>query len=497
MKRSSGILMHISSLPSPYGIGSFGKEAYDFVDRLVRAQQRYWQVLPLGPTGYGDSPYQSFSAFAGNPYFIDLDSLADEGLLDRGWIESLDWGDDPRRVDFGKIYETRFRVLRAAFERAKNTDSRMHSLERFSADQGSWLADFALFMALKDEQGGIPWSVWPRELRFREEDALSSARERLHESILFHSFLQQIFFEQWYRLRAYANEKGIKILGDLPIYVPFDSADVWSAPWEFQLDKERRPSCVAGVPPDYFTADGQLWGNPIYNWEQMKQTGYAWWIRRMRASSALFDCLRIDHFRGLSSYWSVPADAETARDGVWIPGPGIEFVNTIKAELPDFEIVAEDLGYLTEEVRRLLAESGFPGMKVLQFAFDAREPSNYLPHTYDAHCVCYAGTHDNTTVAGWFSEAAAEDVAFATRYLGLNDQEGYVFGVLRGGMGSVAKLFVAQMQDYLQLDATCRMNTPGTLGGGNWRWRLYPGEFAEPLIARIAEMTRIYGRIQA
>jgi 4-alpha-glucanotransferase len=495
MKRSSGILMHISSLPSPYGIGTFGKEAYDFVDRLVRAQQRYWQVLPLGPTGYGDSPYQSFSAFAGNPYFIDLDTLAGDGLLDRGWIESLDWGGDPRRVDFGKIYETRFTVLRAAFERAKNDESRMRSLEQFSFEQRSWLADFSLFMALKDEQGGIPWSVWPRELRFREEGALMDARVRLQDSIRFHSFLQQLFFEQWFRLRAYANEKGVKIFGDLPIYVPFDSSDVWSAPWEFQLNEERRPTCVAGVPPDYFTADGQLWGNPIYDWEHMKQTGYAWWIRRMRSASSLFDCLRIDHFRGLSSYWSVPADAETARNGVWIPGPGIEFVNRLKAELPDFEIVAEDLGYLTEEVRHLLAESGFPGMKVLQFAFDAREPSNYLPHTYDAHCVCYAGTHDNTTVAAWFSEAAAEDVAFATRYLGLNEKEGLVFGILRGGMGSVAKLFVAQMQDYLELGASCRMNTPGTLGGGNWRWRLLPGEFEEPLVEKIAEMARIYGRI--
>ena len=494
MKRSSGILLHISSLPSPYGIGTFGQEAYDFVDRLVRARQRYWQVLPLGPTSFGDSPYQSFSAFAGNPYFIDLDTLANEGLLDRSWLGSIDWGESARRVDYGKIYQQRFLVLRAAFERAKGSWERMQSLERFRAEHADWLNDYALFMALKDEQGGVPWSQWPGELRFREEGALWQARERLGESILFYAFLQQLFFEQWLRLRAYANERGIKIFGDLPIYVPFDSADVWSAPWEFQLNEERRPKCVAGVPPDYFTADGQLWGNPIYDWDSMRQSGYAWWLRRMRSAHALFDSVRIDHFRGLSSYWSVPADAETARGGAWFPGPGIAFVETLKAAFPDFEIVAEDLGYLTDEVRQLLADSGFPGMKVLQFAFDAREPSNYLPHTYDSHCVCYAGTHDNTTVDGWFHEAAESDIAFAIRYLGLSEEEGRVHGILRGGMGSVAQLFVAQMQDYLGLGSDCRMNTPGTLGGGNWKWRLLSGEFDEALIDSIAEMTRIYGR---
>jgi 4-alpha-glucanotransferase len=494
MKRSSGILMHISSLPSPYGIGTFGQAAYDFVDQLARAGQRYWQVLPLGPTSYGDSPYQSFSAFAGNPYFIDLDALCDEGLLDRGWISSIRWSDGERQVDYGTIFVQRFPVLRAAFSRAKENWDRMQALDRFAAENADWLNDYALFMALKDENGGVAWENWPYPLRMREEGALQQARERLADSMRFYQFLQYLFYQQWTNLRAYANERGIQIVGDLPIYVPLDSADVWSAPQEFQLDEQRRPRWVAGVPPDYFSADGQLWGNPIYDWDYMKQTGYAWWMRRMRSACTLFDCVRIDHFRGLSSYWSVAAGAKTARDGVWVKGPGADFVDLLKAEFPAFEIIAEDLGFLTDEVRELLHGSGFPGMKVLQFAFDAREPSNYLPHTYGRHCVCYAGTHDNTTVASWFGEANPDDAAFSVRYLGLNEQEGYVWGMLRGGMGSVANLFIAQVQDYLGLGKEARMNIPGTLGGNNWKWRLLPGEITDELIEKINAMTKMYGR---
>ena len=494
MKRSSGILMHISSLPSPYGIGTFGQAAYDFVDQLARAGQRYWQVLPLGPTSYGDSPYQSFSAFAGNPYFVDLDTLCDEGLLDRGWVSSIRWSDGERQVDYGTIFAQRFPVLRAAFSRAKEGWDRMRALDRFAAENADWLDDYALFMALKDENGGVAWENWPYALRMREEGALRQARERLADSMRFYQFLQYLFYRQWTNLRAYANERGIQIVGDLPIYVPLDSADVWSAPREFQLDEQRHPRCVAGVPPDYFSADGQLWGNPIYDWDYMKQTGYAWWLRRMRSACTLFDCVRIDHFRGLSSYWSVAAGAETARDGAWVKGPGADFVDLLKAEFPAFEIIAEDLGFLTDEVRALLDGSGFPGMKVLQFAFDEREPSNYLPHTYGRHCVCYAGTHDNTTVASWFGEADPQDAAFSVRYLGLNDQEGYVWGMLRGGMGSVADLFLAQAQDYLGLGKEARMNIPGTLGGNNWKWRLLPGEITDELIEKINAMTRMYGR---
>ena len=495
MKRSSGILMHISSLPSPYGIGTFGQAAYDFVDQLARAGQRYWQVLPLGPTSYGDSPYQSFSAFAGNPYFIDLDALCNEGLLDRDWIASIQWSYGERQVDYGTIFVQRFPVLRAVFSRAKENWDRMQALDHFAAENADWLNDYALFMALKDENGGVAWENWPYDVRMREEGALWQARERLADSMRFYQFLQYLFYQQWTNLRAYANERGIKIVGDLPIYVPLDSADVWSAPQEFQLDEQRRPRCVAGVPPDYFSADGQLWGNPIYDWDYMKQTGYAWWMRRMRSACTLFDCVRIDHFRGLSSYWSVEAGAKTARDGEWVKGPGADFVDLLKAEFPAFEIIAEDLGFLTNEVRELLDGSGFPGMKVLQFAFDAREPSNYLPHTYGRHCVCYAGTHDNTTVASWFGEANPEDAAFSVRYLGLNDQEGYVWGMLRGGMGSVADLFIAQVQDYLALGKEARMNIPGTLGGNNWKWRLLPGEITDELIEKINTMTKMYGRV--
>jgi len=486
--------MHISSLPSPYGIGTFGRAAYDFVDQLVRAGQHYWQVLPLGPTSYGDSPYQSFSAFAGNPYFIDLDTLADEGLLDREWVASIRWNDNDCQVDYGTVFEQRFPVLRAAYSRAKENWERMQALERFTAENADWLYDYALFMALKDENGGVAWDNWPYEVRMREEWALSSARERLSDSMRFYQFLQYLFYQQWASLRAYANAREIKIVGDLPIYVPLDSADVWSAPEEFQLDEQRHPRCVAGVPPDYFSADGQLWGNPIYDWDHMKQTGYAWWMRRMHSASTLFDCVRIDHFRGLSSYWSVAADATTARGGEWVEGPGSDFVDLLKESFPTFEIIAEDLGFLTDEVRALLKGSGFPGMKVLQFAFDAREPSNYLPHTYGRHCVCYAGTHDNTTVASWFTEADPADAAFSVRYLGLNEQEGYVWGMLRGGMGSVADLFIAQVQDYLCLGKEARMNTPGTLGGNNWKWRLLPGEITGELIEKISIITKMYGR---
>lgn len=494
MKRSSGILLHISSLPSPYGIGTFGREAYAFVDRLVRAKQRYWQVLPLGPTSYGDSPYQSFSAFAGNPYFVDLDRLADEGLLDRAWIASLDWGESERQANFGLLFERRFPVLRAAFEKAKENGERMQALYFFSEKNADWLDDYALFMALKDENGGCSWENWPYEVRMREEPAIHAARDRLSDSIRFYQFVQCLFYEQWTQLRAYANERGIRVMGDLPIYVPLDSADVWSAPQEFQLDGERRPRFVAGVPPDYFSADGQLWGNPIYDWDHMKQTGYDWWMRRMRSASTLFDSVRIDHFRGLSSYWSVKAGAQTARDGEWVRGPGEDFVHLLKETFPSFEIIAEDLGYPTDEARALLVNSGFPGMKVLQFAFDTREPSNYLPHTYNNHCVCYAGTHDNTTVAGWLGEAEPDEAALAVRYLGLNEREGYVWGILRGGMGSVADLFVAQAQDYLELGSAARMNTPGTLGGSNWLWRLLPGELSDALIEKIRDMTVLYGR---
>ena len=494
MQRSSGILFHISSLPSPCGIGTLGKEAYKFVDFLQRAKQSYWQMLPLGPTSYGDSPYQSFSAVAGNPYFIDLETLVENGLLVPQDLD-CNWGDDPMRVDYGRIFEHRFNVLKRAFMRAECDTALLEKIDAFTAENADWIEDYALFMALKDENGGHPWTQWPEGERLRNPESLDAAKERLANRIDFYRFLQYAFQKQFCALKTYANGKGVRIIGDLPIYVPLDSADVWASPAEFQLDASRRPLAVAGVPPDYFSADGQLWGNPLYDWDHMKQNGYAWWMGRMQAAAHQFDVIRIDHFRGLSSYWRVPTGETTARNGEWIPGPGMDFVNALKTAFPDLTVIAEDLGFLTDDVRSLVDNSGYPGMKVLQFAFDAREPSNYLPHTYPRNCVCYTGTHDNTTAVGWFTEASADDVAMAVRYLGLNAQEGYHWGMLRGGMGSVADLFVAQMQDYLGLDATARMNIPGTIGGNNWRWRMLPGQLTDELADKIAEYCRIFGRI--
>ncbi len=487
--------MHISSLPSPYGIGTFGRQAYEFVDFLVAAGQKLWQVLPLGPTSYGDSPYQSFSSVAGNPYFIDPDLLIEAGLLLSDEPKGFEWGSDPQKVDYGAVYRNRFALLRKAYDRFVFSEENRQALDMFVRENASWLPDYALFMAIKNEQGGASWIQWPDDLRLRHEEALSEARTRLFDQIRFYEYQQFEFQRQWISLKRYANDSGISIIGDIPIYVPLDSVDVWASPHQFQLDEDRRPTGVAGVPPDYFTADGQLWGNPLYNWEIMKQDGYAWWLNRLHHASRLYDVIRIDHFRGISSYWCVPPHEATARNGRWVPGPGMDFIRAIQSTFPDLFIIAEDLGFLTEDVQNLVRQSGFPGMKILQFAFDTREPSNYLPHTYPNNCICYTGTHDNTTVAAWFEEADPSNVQMAVRYLGLNQEEGYCWGMIRGGMGSVADLFLCQMQDLLGLGAESRMNTPGLLGSGNWQWRMLPGCLTEDLAARLLEMTRIYGRL--
>ncbi len=494
MPRASGILLPIFSLPSPYGVGSFGDAARAFVDFLAAAGQKYWQVLPLGPTGYGDSPYQSLSSHAGNPNLIDLDLLCREGLLDEGFLCSLDRGGDPARVDYAAVNASHGAALARAFEAFCQSEERRAALDAFRAENESWLADYALYAALKDCGRGAPWTDWPDGARTREERALGTLRRELKREIGFHTFVQYQFFLQWRALKAYANAQGVRIIGDVPIYVPLDSADVWARRDVFLLDENGVPAAVAGVPPDFFTADGQLWGNPLYDWDALLCDGYRWWLDRMRAAAGLFDAVRFDHFRGLSSYWRVPYGEKTARNGEWAPGPGLPFVDAVKAAFPELAIIAEDLGYLTPDVLDLLAASGFPGMKVLQFAFDAREPSCYLPHTYGRNCVCYTGTHDNTTAAAFFAEAAPEDVAFAVKYLALTGEEGYVAGLLRGGISSVADLFVAQMQDWLELGADARVNVPGTLGGRNWQWRMQKGQANEALAARIAEMTRRYGR---
>lgn len=492
MERSSGILMPISALPSPYGIGTLGKAAYDFVDFLAKAEQRWWQLLPVGPTSYGDSPYQSFSAFAGNPYFVDLELLRQEGLLEQAEIDAADWGSDPVSVDYGKIYENRFSLLEKAMQRGWEKEK--ENIIRFSEENKDWLPDYALYMALKRYFGMKAWTEWEdEEIRLRKEAALERYRTALAEDIRLFTYIQFLFFRQWDALRAYAKEKGIGIIGDMPIYVAMDSADVWAEPRFFQLDERNVPYEVSGVPPDAFSADGQLWGNPLYDWEAMQADGYGWWIRRIGGAKKLYDVIRIDHFRGLESYWAVPYGDTDAKNGRWVKGPGMKLVSVLKNWFPEVSFIAEDLGFLTPEVHQLLQDSGFPGMKVLEFAFDSREPSNYLPHTYPSHCVCYIGTHDNETVMAWKNAAAPEDIAMAVKYLGLHDEEGFHWGVIRGGMSSVAELFVTQMQDFLGLGAEARMNTPSTLGT-NWKWRLTEGQITEELTAKIAEMTRLYGR---
>ena len=488
MNRSSGVLMAMSSLPSNYGIGTMGKCAYKFVDFLKAAGQKYWQFLPLGTTSYGDSPYQSFSSFAGNPYYIDLDLLIKDGLLKRSELEGIDWGSDPEHVDYGRIFENRYRVLRLAYERGAEKLSA--ELESFRRENG-WLENYALYMSLKSHFGMLSWTEWPEEdIRLHKPEAVAKYSELLRDEIAFHVFIQYLFFKQWDALRSYAREAGVSFIGDIPIYVPLDSADVWSEPHFFQLDKDNVPTEVAGVPPDDFTEDGQLWGNPLYDWDAMKADGYGWWIRRIGAASRMFDVLRIDHFRAFESFWAVPADAETAVDGRWVKAPGMELVGTLTSWFSSTQFIAEDLGIITQEVRKLLSDSGLPGMTVLEFAFDPDGGSAYLPHRHVRNSVCYVGTHDNAPIQSWLSEEAPERLRFAREYLGTDDLRS---ALMRAGMASVSDLFVAQMQDWLH--SGTRTNTPGTVGG-NWCLRLKSGDLTDSLAAEIYEYTRIYGRLK-
>ena len=484
--------MPVYALPSPYGIGTLGAAARDFVDFLAEAGQSWWQILPVGPTSYGDSPYQSPSTFAGNPYFIDLDLLIADSLLTQADVDALDWGDDPARVDYGRQYVNRYALLEKATACGWERDEA--EVDAFVAQNAGWLPDYALFMALKRHFGMAGWLDWPDEdARLRKPAALEKYREELAEDIRLFTYIQYLFFKQWNDLRDYAHEKGVGIIGDMPIYVALDSVDVWANPDCFQLDEKGFPTQVAGVPPDYFSVDGQLWGNPLYDYDKMQQDGFGWWIRRVEGATKIYDIIRIDHFRGFAAYWSVPYGAETAKDGQWITGPGMALVGVLRDWFHNTRFIAEDLGFPSPDVVQLLEDSGFPGMKVLEFAFDARDSSNYLPHTYEKNCVCYAGTHDNETLAGWIDEVDPADLNKAAKYLGLSEGEGYVWGLLRGGMSSVANLFITQMQDYLELDNAARTNTPGT-AEGNWQWRMLPGAITEELAEKIATLTALYDR---
>ena len=489
--RRSGILMHITSLPGAYGVGTMGKNAFAFVDFLREAGQSYWQILPLTPTGYGDSPYQSCSTFAGNHYLIDLDKLVEQGLLTGEDLSGIEWNWCEEKVDFGKQYNNRLNVLRKAYARFNGG----WEFDKFCSDNCSWLADFALFMALKGKFGGAPWYQWEGSLKFRNPDAMWNARQELADEIRFYSFVQYIFYTQWNDLRNYAHNNGVSIIGDVPIYVPYDSVEVWSSPEFFQMTENLDPVAVAGCPPDAFSADGQLWGNPLYRWDVLAQDGYSWWIRRLAAAGNLYDVIRMDHFRGFEAYWSVPFTDSTAKNGCWVKGPGMDFMNAVKNGLPHISFIAEDLGFLTQEVLDLRDASGYPGMKILEFAFDSREPSEYLPHTYPQNSVCYTGTHDNMTMRQWFDTATPEAIAYATEYMRLSEEEGLVWGVIRTAMSSVSDWAIIQMQDYLDLGGDARMNVPGKCDGTNWIWRAKDGVINHELAQRIRKLTELYGRL--
>ena len=490
-ERSSGILMHISSLPNAYGIGTFGREAYEFIDFLELAGQKYWQILPLGPTGYGDSPYQSFSSFAGNPYFIDFEILEKEGLLYSAEYKDIDFGSYIDSVDYEKIFNYKLPILRLAFERGKNQYSLQ--IEEFQKENKDWLEDYAFYMAVKVYFDLRSWQEWDDDIKLRIPKAIKRYKEELREEIQFWIFLQYIFFKQWCDVKVYANEKGINIIGDIPIYVAEDSADTWANSELFVLDQNKCPLVVAGCPPDAFSKTGQLWGNPIYDWEALKKRNYDWWIKRIKASYKLYDLIRIDHFRGFESYWEIPYGDLTAEKGRWVKGPGIEIFHALKKELGELPIIAEDLGFLTEDVIQLRKDTGYPGMKVLQFAFDTKEESDYLPHHYDTNSVVYTGTHDNDTVKGWFKTADPAEVSHAIDYLKLQEEEGYHWGFIRGAWSSVSYLAIAQMQDFLGLGSEARMNTPSTLGC-NWKWRVEKEELSPELAHKISQITKLYGR---
>ena len=491
LKRSAGILLPVFSLPSPWGVGTLGEAARDFVRFLEAAGQSYWQVLPLGETSFGDSPYQPFSSYAGNPYLIDLDLLRADGLLTAEDYQSLPWGEDPRRVDYALLYRQRRAVLRKAAERLLSAPPADYAA--FCRENAFWLEDYALFTALKAQRSGAPWWDWEDALRLRHPAALDAAQAELSSELSIHRATQYLFFRQWAALRDFAHAHGVSLIGDLPIYVSLDSADVWSERQFFRLDEKGYPVEVAGVPPDYFSQDGQLWGNPLYDWERMRADGFGWWIRRIGGNTGRYDAIRIDHFRAFAAGWCVPYGEKTARNGVWRPGPGMDLVGVLTSWFSGTEFLAEDLGLQTPDVAQLLKDSRMPGMRVLEFAFS--DPENaYLPHNCPENALCYTGTHDNDTLHGWYRTARPEEIAFAEKYLNATGEAAVCEAVLRAGQGSVAKYFIAQLQDYLGLGGGGRINVPGTVGDGNWSFRLPQGVLTEALAEKIRALTALYGR---
>lgn len=494
MKRASGILLPVSSLPSKYGIGCFSKEAYKWIDQLKEAGQSYWQILPLAPTSYGDSPYQSFSSFAGNPYFIDLEALIEEGVLTRKECNAADFGDHPNFIDYGKMYENRFKLLRLAYERSHIAEN--PEFHQFVQENAGWLEDYALFMAVKIRFDGAPWSEWAEDIKRRWPFALDYYRRECYYDVEFYKYMQFVFNKQWKKLKTYANENGIEIIGDIPIYVAFDSADAWASPELFQFDENFEPQAVAGCPPDAFSEDGQLWGNPLYRWDYHKYTDYEWWAKRMAHSFCMYDVIRIDHFRGFDEYYSIPYGDTTAVNGHWEKGPGIELFHTLERKLGAKQIIAEDLGLQTPSVAKLLQDSGYPGMKVLEFAFDPREKSNYLPHSYDRNCVVYTGTHDNETLVQWYKGLDKESKAYAQEYMNnahIPAEEKY-WDFVRLAMMSSANTCITPVQDFMGLDAEARINHPSTLGA-NWKWRIDSKMLPKKLITKIYKLTKISERL--
>ena len=492
LKRSSGILLHPSSLPGNYGIGSLGASALGFIDLLQKAGQKLWQVLPMGHTGYGDSPYQCFSIYAGNPILIDLDLLADEGLLTKSQLKTGE-NFDATRVDYGKVIHFKREMLKKAHNTfLENPENNTPEYNAFLLKNAFWLDDYALFMATKEHFGGRPWWEWPDEFRRRNDETLRQFKKRMWLEIEFYRFCQYIFYKQWQNLKHYANQKGISIIGDIPLYVAHDSADVWSNHKVFQFDENLNPKAVAGVPPDYFSATGQLWGNPLYDWDVMQNDGFGWWIYRVKATLELYDVVRIDHFRGFEAYWAVPFGEKTAINGKWIKAPGNELFKTIKNELGTLPIIAEDLGIITPEVEALRDGFEFPGMKILQFAFHSNEKDQYLPHNYSSGFVVYTGTHDNDTLRGWYTSLDRNIKMKVLEYADADEQQ-FVSKMIKLAWSSVANMALIPMQDLLELGGEGRMNTPGT-PAGNWQWRFRNDQISDEKINWLNHITNIYNR---